>query len=116
MIRRLPLLVLLIASLSFVGVPARADAAAPADMGKLYDQLQWRQVGPFRGGWSTMAVGVPGEPNVFYFGGADGGIWKTIDAGLTWKPQFQQGGSISIGALAVAPSDPDIIYIGTGQP
>jgi len=113
---RLPLLVLLISSLSFAAAPALADAATPGDMGKLYDQLQWRQVGPFRGGWSTMAVGVPGEPNVFYFGGADGGIWKTIDAGLTWKPQFQQGGSISIGALAVAPSNPDIIYIGTGQP
>ena len=82
----------------------------------LYGDMQWRLVGPFRGGWSTMAVGVPSQSSTFYFGGADGGVWKTVDAGLTWKPQFQTGESISIGALAVAPSNPDILYIGTGQP
>ncbi|HSB74754.1 MAG TPA: hypothetical protein VLC12_03840, partial [Terriglobales bacterium] len=59
---------------------------------------------------------MPSEPNTFYFGGADGGIWKTVDAGLTWKPEFQHGDSLSIGALAVAPSNPNVIYIGTGQP
>jgi len=92
-------------------------AAAGADLTPLYSQLQWRLVGPFRGGWSTMAEGVPSQPDVFYFGGADGGLWKTVDAGLTWKPLFQQGvPSISIGALAIAPSNPNIIYIGTGQP
>jgi photosystem II stability/assembly factor-like uncharacterized protein len=88
-------------------------AEPPASM---YSQMQWRMVGPFRGGWSTMAVGVPSEPNVFYFGGADGGVWKTQDAGLTWQALFQDGDSLSIGALAVAPSNPDILYIGTGQP
>ncbi|HVC28206.1 MAG TPA: hypothetical protein VNF48_01500, partial [Gammaproteobacteria bacterium] len=87
-----------------------ADSLAP-----LYSQLHWREVGPFRAGWSTMAAGIPGEPNVYYFGGADGGVWKSIDAGLTWQPSFQQAGSISIGALAVAPSNPEILYIGTGQ-
>ena len=81
----------------------------------LYSQLHWREVGPFRGGWSTMAAGIPSEPNVFYFGGADGGVWKTSDAGLTWQPSFQQAGSIAIGALAIAPSNPDILYVGTGQ-
>ena len=74
-----------------------------------YSALQWRLVGPFRGGWSTMAVGVPSQPNVFYFGGADGGVWKSMDAGLSWKPLFQNTDSISIGALAVAPSNPDIL-------
>lgn len=62
-----------------------------------------------------MAVGVPDQPNVFYFGAADGGVWKTTDAGLTWKPMLQHAGSISIGALAIAPSNPRIIYAGTGQ-
>ncbi|MHB8423533.1 MAG: WD40/YVTN/BNR-like repeat-containing protein [Gammaproteobacteria bacterium] len=81
----------------------------------LYSQLHWRQVGPFRGGWSTMAAGIPTEPNVFYFGGADGGVWKTPDAGLTWQPLFQHEASISVGALAIAPSNPEIIYVGTGQ-
>src|SRR5690348_10964824 len=93
---------------------AFADVAPPSV--SLYQGMEWRAVGPFRGGWSTMAVGVPSEPNTFYFGGADGGVWKTVDAGLTWTPEFQQGDSLSIGALAVAPSNPNIIYIGTGQP
>ncbi|MGH8282515.1 MAG: hypothetical protein ACRESE_01550 [Gammaproteobacteria bacterium] len=92
-----------------------ASAFGATSLAPLYSQLHWREVGPFRAGWSTMAVGIPGQPNVFYFGGADGGVWKTTDAGLTWQPLFQQAGSISIGALAVAPSNPDIIYVGTGQ-
>jgi len=92
-----------------------ASALGAESLAPLYSQLHWREVGPFRGGWSTMAAGIPSEPNVFYFGGADGGVWKTNDAGLTWQPFFQQAGSISIGALAIAPSDPKILYVGTGQ-
>ncbi|MGH8398600.1 MAG: WD40/YVTN/BNR-like repeat-containing protein, partial [Gammaproteobacteria bacterium] len=92
-----------------------ASATRATSLAPLYSQLHWRQVGPFRAGWSTMAVGVPSQANVFYFGGADGGVWKTGDAGMTWRPLFQQAGSISIGALAIAPSNPDIIYVGTGQ-
>jgi len=91
----------------------RNRAAAPAQgqtsLAPLYSALQWRELGPFRGGWSTMAAGVPSEPNVFYFGGADGGVWKTTDAGLTWQPLLQHAGSISVGALAIAPSNPKII-------
>ena len=114
MSRRLLPLALGLLSLSAAGfLPPAAGADEPP--APRYD-MQWRLVGPFRGGWSTMAVGVPSQPNVFYFGGADGGIWKSVDAGLTWKPQFQRSDSISIGALAVAPSNPDILYIGTGQP
>ncbi|MGH8169844.1 MAG: WD40/YVTN/BNR-like repeat-containing protein [Steroidobacteraceae bacterium] len=79
-----------------------------------YSQLRWRLVGPFRGGWATMAAGVPASPDTFYFSGAGGGIWKTTDAGRTWHPI---GNSLppAIGALAVAPSAPDTIYVGTGQ-
>src|SRR5262245_54992549 len=79
-----------------------------------YAALKWRLVGPFRGGWATVASGVPGDPATFYFGGADGGVWKTTDAGITWSPLFDRQGRASIGALAVAPSDPKVIWAGTG--
>ncbi|HKT31899.1 MAG TPA: hypothetical protein VJS89_05355, partial [Gammaproteobacteria bacterium] len=92
-----------------------ASAFAATALAPLYSQLHWRELGPFRGGWSTMAVGMPSEPNVFYFGGADGGVWKTTDAGLTWHALMQHAGSISVGALAIAPSNPEVIYVGTGQ-
>ena len=81
----------------------------------LYSDMRWRLVGPFRGGWATCAAGVPDEPAVYYFGAAAGGVWKTEDAGQTWTPIFDGAGSASIGALAVAPSDPKVIYVGTGQ-
>ena len=79
-----------------------------------YGQLRWRLVGPFRGGWATMAAGVPASPDTFYFSGAGGGIWKTGDAGRTWR---SVGDSLppAIGAIAVAPSAPETIYVGTGQ-
>jgi photosystem II stability/assembly factor-like uncharacterized protein len=99
-----------------LAAPLSGSAQSGSDLSPLYAQLNWRQVGPFRAGWSTMAVGIPAQPNTFYFGGADGGIWKTSDAGLTWQPMFQQQGSISVGALAIAPSNPNVIYVGTGQP
>lgn len=76
--------------------------------------LSWRLVGPYRAGWSTVTAGVPQEPDTFYFGAAGGGVWKTTDAGRTWAPIFDDGPA-SIGALAVAPSDPKTIFVGTGQ-
>ncbi|MDE2162887.1 MAG: exo-alpha-sialidase [Alphaproteobacteria bacterium] len=93
-----------------------ADALAATAAPALYAGLQWRQLGPFRGGWATMVEGVPSKPNTFYFGAAGGGIWKTDDAGRTWQGLFEHGPAASIGALAVAPSNPNVIYIGTGQP
>ncbi len=80
-----------------------------------YGALQWREIGPFRGGRAVAVAGVPGSPNVFYFGAAAGGVWKTIDAGATWKPIFDAEKVSSIGAIAVARSNPDIIYVGTGE-
>lgn len=91
---------------------ARADQLSTA----LYGDLHWRQLGPFRGGWATMAVGVPSQPDRFYFAAAGGGLWRTDDAGRTWSPLFQHGPAAAIGAVAIAPTDPNIIYIGTGQP
>ena len=80
-----------------------------------YADMHWRQVGPFRGGWATAVAGHPDKTTTFYFGSADGGVWKTDNAGVTWKPLFEQQGSASIGALAIAPSNPDVIWAGTGQ-
>ena len=88
-------------------------SAAPAE--SAYSALKWRGIGPFRGGRAVAVAGVPGSPNVFYFGAAAGGVWKTIDAGATWKPIFDAEKASSIGAIAVARSNPDIIYVGTGE-
>ncbi|HEX4681442.1 MAG TPA: hypothetical protein VH277_01965 [Gemmatimonadaceae bacterium] len=86
-------------------------AADPA----LYSGLHWRMLGPFRGGRCPAATGVPGRPNEFYFGSANGGVWKTIDAGRVWTPVFDSQPVASIGAVAVAPSAPDTVYVGTGE-
>jgi photosystem II stability/assembly factor-like uncharacterized protein len=80
-----------------------------------YTALHWRLIGPFRAGWATAVAGIAGNPATFYFGGADGGVWRTDDAGVTWQPIFNRQGSASIGALAVAPSDPRVLWAGTGQ-
>ncbi len=78
--------------------------------------LQWRLVGPFRAGRALAAAGIPGNPYTFYFGSVDGGMWKTVNAGITWK-SLSDGAKMnpSVGAFAIAPSDPKIIYVGTGE-
>ncbi len=81
----------------------------------LYSGLKWRLIGPFRGGRAIAASGVPGNPTTFYFGSVGGGIWKTTDAGTVWKPIFDSQSVASIGAIAVSPSNPSIIYAGTGE-
>jgi photosystem II stability/assembly factor-like uncharacterized protein len=93
------------------GLPASSRAGLPETA---YGALRWRLVGPFRGGWATAGAGVPGDPATFYFGAAGGGVWKTTDAGATWRP-LERAGSSSIGALAIAPSDARTIWVGTGH-
>jgi len=103
-------------NLSIVASTLVLPAAAGGDVPEsAYQDLAWRLVGPLRGGWATAACGVVGQPFTFYFGAADGGVWKTTDAGRTWVPSFQHEGVASIGALEVAPSDPSVLYAGTGQ-
>ncbi len=96
---------------------ALLPALALADGAPALDALQWRLVGPFHGGRVDAVAGIPGDKRTFYMGAADGGVWKTTDAGHSWK-NVSDGylGLGSVGALAVAPSDPKIIYAGTGEP
>jgi photosystem II stability/assembly factor-like uncharacterized protein len=112
--RRLSFLAVLLA-LTAAALPADALAGAPAVEDSAYGDLRWRLVGPFRGGWATAVAGIPGDPATFFFGGADGGLWKTTDAGVTWRPLFERDRASSIGALAISPSDPNVLWIGTGQ-
>ena len=80
-----------------------------------YKDLRWRMIGPFRGGRTRAVAGVPSQPNVFYIGAVNGGVWKTDDYGRTWNPIFDDQPTQSIGAIAVAPSDPNIVYVASGE-
>ena len=101
----------LLLGLAFVAT-VRAGGVDPA----LFQELRYRLIGPFRGGRVLAVAGVPAEPSHFYFGSVNGGVWETNDAGRTWAPLFDAQPIASIGALALAPSNPRILYVGTGAP
>ncbi|MGC9948580.1 MAG: glycoside hydrolase [Bryobacteraceae bacterium] len=90
---------------------AGAQQIAP----ELFHDLHWRSIGPFRGGRTRACAGVPGQPNLFYMGQVNGGVWKSDDYGRTWTPIFDSQPTGSIGAIAVAPSDPNIVYVASGE-
>src|SRR5713226_7294141 len=91
-----------------------AELAAQVDP-NVFSAMRWRHVGPFRGGRTVGAVGVPSQPNLFYIGANNGGVWKTTDYGRVWLPIFDEQPTGSIGAIAIAPSDPNVIYVGSGE-
>src|SRR2546429_7628284 len=99
---------------SFVGLRQVSLQAQTLDE-KALKGMKWRQIGPFRGGRALAVTGVAGDPETYYFGAVAGGVWKTQNGGLTWTPMTDKTGIMSIGALAVAPSDPNVIYVGTGE-
>ena len=96
----------------FALAPATLAQSVPSS---LYDGLKWRLVGPFRGGRAEAVVGIPGNPNVYYFGAVAGGVFQTTDGGATWSPVFDREPVSSIGAIALAASNPNIVYVGTGE-
>src|SRR5216684_9348002 len=104
--RRIPACFFLLLTVAAVSQPVPPE---------LMNGLKWRLIGPFRGGRVVAVAGVPGDSTTFYFGAVNGGIWKTTDAGVVWSPTFDGQPVGSIGALAVAPSDPKIIYAGSGE-
>jgi photosystem II stability/assembly factor-like uncharacterized protein len=109
------LLSFLVACVLFQPVAAGAASGTARTDPSYFGALHWRLIGPFRGGRALAVTGVPGESNHFYFGAVDGGVWESIDAGRTWQPIFDNEDIGSIGAIAVAPSNPRIIYVGTGE-
>lgn len=110
----LPLLILSLFATPSVSAPV--ERPAPKDEADaVIAGLPWRLIGPFRGGRVLAVAGVPGEREHFYFGSVNGGVWETTDAGRTWKPIFDDQPIGAIGAIALAPSNPKVIYVGTGE-
>jgi len=103
------------AFLPFIILATCAVTLAQPFSPSLYQGMRWRMIGPFRGGRTVAISGVPGKPNVFYMAPNNGGVWKTTDYGLTWDPMFDDQPIGSVGALAIAPTNPNIIYVGSGE-
>jgi photosystem II stability/assembly factor-like uncharacterized protein len=97
-------------------LPARqADRPAAGPHAKFFSDMRWRAIGPMRAGRTKAIAGVPGQPFTFYIGMVNGGVWKTTNAGRTWTPIFDDQPTGSIGSIAVALSDPNVVYVGSGE-
>src|SRR5438445_2319292 len=96
-------------------LPAVEPDAKPKGGPEEFKHLKFRSIGPAAGGRVSRACGVPGDPLTYYFAGAASGVWKSTDGGITWKPIFDDQPISSIGSIAVAPSDPNVVYVGSGE-
>jgi photosystem II stability/assembly factor-like uncharacterized protein len=108
-------LLILSLALAFLLLPAAISRAQQQVDPRTYSGMQWRLIGPFRGGRALAVAGVPSQPNTYYFGAVAGGVWKTTDGGVSWDPLFDKQSVSSIGSIAVAASDPNVLYVGTGE-
>ncbi len=99
----------------FVALVCSGTGVAQGFKEELFKGMKYRLIGPFRGGRVIAVTGVPDEPSTYYFGAVSGGVWKTVDGGLNWTPLFEKERVSSIGSIAVAPSDPNVVYAGTGE-
>ncbi|MGA8143740.1 MAG: hypothetical protein WB987_07620 [Candidatus Acidiferrales bacterium] len=113
MIRYRRLVLLLLCGIFILSVAPTTEAQQFPET--TYQEMRWRMIGPFRGGRTRALAGVPNQPNVFYIGAVNGGVWKSTDYGRTWSPIFDSQPTQSIGAIVVAPSDPNIIYVASGE-
>ena len=113
-LKRLTNISLILVAMLLLGLACTTLSAQTLDENTL-NGMKWRQVGPFRGGRALAVTGVAGDSQTYYFGAVAGGVWKTSNGGMTWTPMTDKTGIMSVGAIAVAPSDPNVIYVGTGE-
>ena len=98
-----------------LGAAPPQDNGARRSVGQVLNGMTWRFVGPYRGGRTLAVSGVAGDAKTFYLGSVDGGVWKTANGGENWEPLFDSQPVQSVGAIEIAPSDPNVIYVGTGE-
>ncbi len=115
MVARRTFAVVCLGALIFLSSSSPSARQSPSVHPSLFSELRWRAVGPYRGGRTKAVTGVASQPFTFYIGVCNGGVWKTTDAGRTWRPIFDDQPTGSIGWIEVAPSDPNVIYVGSGE-
>src|SRR5678816_3641023 len=116
---RLPLIAICLLAFTTVAQITLAQngrATTKSPLEESFSRLEWRSIGPANmGGRIADVEGVPGDPDVVYVASGSGGLWKTANGGVTWKPIFERQGTLSLGDIALAPSNPEVIWVGTGE-